>query len=107
ATALDQTRVKQQILQRVRKALGLEQRGAADFAAGADDRVARADQNVRAALDWADAILEFANKTVVQAFELRLLGLAQIEVGEYPPAADGKIAGDRLFDSAEPAHDLR
>src|SRR5262249_56254207 len=85
ATALDQTRVKQQILQRVRKALGLEQRGAADFAAGADDRVARADQNVRAALDWADAILEFANKHVVQAFQLLLLALPHTHPPPYPP----------------------
>src|SRR6516164_5260775 len=77
AVVLDQTPLAEQILQRVRKSLGLEQRGAADGAAGADDRIAGTDQNLIASLDRSDAILEFANKAIVQAFELRLPGLAQ------------------------------
>jgi hypothetical protein len=104
---LDQSLVAEQILQRVRKSLGLEQRGAADCAAGADDRIAGAHQNVIAALDRAGAVPEFANEAIAKAFEPRLLGFAEIEVREYPPDGNGKIANQRLFDPTEPAHELR
>jgi len=43
----------------------------------------------------------------VEAIELLLLGLAEIEMGEQPPSGYRKIADKGLFDSAEPADELR
>jgi hypothetical protein len=41
----------------------------------------------------------------VQARELGLFRLGQIEVREQPPAGDGKIPHQRVLDLAEPAHE--
>ena len=54
-------------------------------------------------IDRARAVFQFAGEAVVQAAELRLLGLAQIEVGEQPPQRDREVAHQRLLDLAEPA----
>ena len=67
AMGFDSSRIAQQVLQRVRKTLGLIEFGAFDRAAGTDDRVARADQDVGRAVDRARAVLEFTDKAVVQA----------------------------------------
>jgi hypothetical protein len=42
----------------------------------------------------------------METAKLRLLGFAQIKVGEQPPGSDGKIAHKRLFDSAETTDEL-
>ena len=106
AMRLDERRIAQQILQRVGKSLGLIELGAVDRAAGADDGVARADQDVGRAVDRARAVLELADEAVVQAAELGLFGFAQIEVGEQPPERDREVADERLLDLAEPADEL-
>src|SRR5208282_20635 len=86
--------------------LGLVEIGARDRAAGADDRVAWTDEDVRPAVDRARAVLEFADEAIVHAAELRLLRLPKVEVGKQPPQADRKVAYQRLFDTAEPADEL-
>ena len=48
---------------------------------------------------------ELARKAIVQAFELGLFGLRQIEVGKQPPAGDREIPHQRVLDLAEPAHE--
>ena len=63
----DQLRIAQQILQRVGKALGLKKLGAGDGAAGADDGVARAHQDIGGAVDRPRAVFELADEAIVQA----------------------------------------
>ena len=99
--------VAEEILQRVWKPFRLVHLGAGNFAASPDNRVAGTDQDLRAPVDRADAILEFADETIVQAIELLFLGLAEIEIGKQPPSGDRKIADKGLFDPAEPADELR
>jgi len=103
---IDQIVVAEQILQRVRETLDLIEAGAGDAAAGADDRVAWTDQNVRIALDRAAALLKFADEAIVQAAELCFLGFLQIEIREEPPQADRYVAHQWMLDLAEPAHEL-
>ncbi len=80
AVGLDQFPVAQQIVQRVRKTLGLVEARAGDGAAGADNGIAWADQDVRRLVDRARAVLELAGEAIVHAAEMRLLGFAQIEI---------------------------
>ena len=78
----------EQIGQRVRHALGLEQLRALHIAAGADDGVAGAGDHVGAGVDHARAGHELARETGVQAVEVLQLGVAQVQVGEQPPDGD-------------------
>ena len=73
----DQIRIAQQVPQRVGKALGLIELGSRNRAAGADDGVARADQNIGCAVDRPGAILEFADEAIVQAAERVFLASAR------------------------------
>ena len=56
-------------------------------------------------IDRPGAVLQLAGEAVVQARELGLLRLAQVEVGEQPPEPDRQVAHERLLDLAEPAHE--
>src|SRR5208283_1626484 len=102
----DEIAIAEQLFERVAKPLGLVELGAGDRAAGTDDSVARADQDVRPAVDRARAVLEFADEAIVHAAKLRRLRLPQVEVGKQPPDADRNIANKRLFDATEPADEL-
>src|SRR5437868_5448934 len=84
AISFDEILIAEQIPQRVWKPFGLVHLGAGNFAASPDNRVAGTDQDLGALVDRADAILEFADETIVQAIELLLLGLAEIEIGKQP-----------------------
>src|SRR5208282_2223032 len=103
----DEIAIAEQLFERIAETLGLVELGAGDRAAGADDRVAWTDEDVRPAVDRARAVLELADEAIVHAAELRLLRLPQVEVGKQPPETDRNIANDRLFDAAEPADELR
>ena len=46
-----------------------------------------------------------ADEAVAQALEVRLLGLAQIEIAEQAPDPDREVAHERLLDPAEPPHE--
>ena len=72
---------------------------------GADDAIARTDQDRRVGVGWPQAGLELARKAVVQAFETHLARFGEIEIGKQPPAGDREIADKGLFDLAEPAHE--
>jgi hypothetical protein len=102
-----QLRIAQQIEQRVRESLRLQHGTLPHPPAGADQRIAGADQNMRVRIDGAYAVLEFADEAIVQAFEVRLFCLAQIKIGEQPPQGDARAAHPGVLDPAQPAHELR
>ena len=104
--SVDQLAIAQQVLQRVGEALDLKDVGAGDRAGGADDGIARADQDFGPAVDRARAVLELPGEAVVHAAKARLLRLAQIQVREEAPHPDRQVAHHRLLDPAEPAHEL-
>ena len=107
AIGLDQRRIGQQVPQRVGEALGLQQLGAADRAAGADDGVARACQHLRIGIDRPRAGLQLAREAGMQAREGLLPGVAEVEIGEQAPHRDRRPRHDRVLDLAEPAHPAR
>ena len=87
--ALDQLRVEDQFVERVGRSLRLDELGAVDAPAAADDGVAGADQDAGRRIDRAGAVLELADEAVVQAAELRLARLVQLRIaGEELPRAD-------------------
>jgi hypothetical protein len=94
----------EQIGHRVRKALGLPDLAVLHRAAGAHDGVAGAGQHGRVRIHRAGPVLQLAHKAVVQALEALLPGLAQVQLGEQPPHADGQARQQRAADLAEPAH---
>src|SRR5258708_4640102 len=79
AVRADEPRIADQLLQRVGKPLDLEQFGTGDWPGRTDDRIARANQDLRIAVDRPRAILELADEAVVHAAEFSLFGLAQVE----------------------------
>src|SRR5262249_46055199 len=97
----------EQVRQRVGKSLDLIEAGAGDRAGRADDRVTRADEDFGVVVDRARALPELPDEAIVQAAKTRLLRLAQVQVGEEAPQGDRQVAHQRLFDPAEPAHELR
>src|SRR6266436_3637731 len=74
----DRIAVAHEIVQRVRKALDLIEGGVRDRAAGADDRVTRADENLRTGIDRPFAVLEFADEAIVHASEMRFFRFAEV-----------------------------
>src|SRR5262249_4281227 len=102
---VDQARAAEQALKGVGKPLDLQQSRAGDRTAGADDRVAGAHKHAGIPVDRPRAVLELPDEAVVHAAKLRVLGLAQVEVGEKTPDADGQVAHQRLLDAAEPPHE--
>src|SRR5262249_36779823 len=82
AVAGGKLRIANEIGNRVREALGLQDRAVEHLSGGADNAVARAGQDVRVVVDRACALFQLARKAIVQAVKMRLAGLAQIEVGE-------------------------
>ena len=80
AVSFDQIEIAEQIVERIGKTLGLIKLGAGDRAAGADDRVTRADKDIHPPIDRTRAILELAGETIVHAAELCRLRLPQVEV---------------------------
>ena len=105
--ALHQLGRAQQVLQGVGEALDLEELGALDPPAGADDGVAGADDNCGIRIDGRAPSLSSRVKQSCMLLNLRLLGLAEVEVREQPPQPDRRVADQRLLDLAEPAHELR
>ena len=99
-------RPAQQILQRVGKSLDLKELGPGDRPAGADDRVAGADQDGWIGVDRPGAVLELPGEALVHAAEIGFLRLRQIQIGKEPPQPDREVAHQRLLDPAEPAHEL-
>ena len=101
-------RVVQQILQRVRESLGLNQLCAPDRSRRADNRVARADEHIRRSVDRARSIFQLANEAVVEAGKMSLPGLLQVQVpGKHLPRRYRKTSNERMLDLAEPAHEQR
>src|SRR5215467_8259135 len=107
AVLFDKTAVTHQIVQRVRKALDLMHGGLSDRAAGADDGVTRAYENLRARVDRPFAVLEFADEAVVHASEMRFFRFAEVQIRKKAPQCNGQIANEWLLDLAEPADELR
>jgi glycosyltransferase involved in cell wall biosynthesis len=99
--------VVDQLRQRVGEPLGLDQLGAGDRAARADDRVAGADEHAGILGDGPRAIAQRAHEAVVQAAEARLPGVRQVYVGEKTKERERRIAYDWLFDRAQAAHQAR
>ncbi len=73
----------------------------------ADDGVTRADHDVRIELRRPQPRAEFPREAIMHTREAGLAGLAEVEIGEQPPAGDRQIPYQRVFDSAEPAHEAR
>jgi hypothetical protein len=80
--------VAEQVRQRIRKPLRLEHARAVDLAASADDRIAGAHQHRRIGIHRSRARPEFAGEAVVQAVEVSLPRVAQVEVREQAPHRD-------------------
>ena len=73
AVGIDQLAIMEQVLEPVGKSLDLEDLGACDRAARADDGVARADDNFGPAVDRARTLLELPDEAIVHAAKLRFL----------------------------------
>src|SRR5208283_936568 len=103
--SLDELSVLQKLANVIGRAFDLQDLASLDDPAGADNRVAWAGQDVRPHVGWARAVFQLAHETVVQALEFLFLRVAQIEIGEQAPQADGRVAHPGLLDLAEPAHE--
>ena len=104
AVGLDQVAVAQQILQRVGKALGLIEARAGNRAAGADDGVARADQDLRPR--HRSAARPSLSSRVKQSCRLRncvFLASLKSRSENSRHSADRSVAHQGLLDLAEPA----
>ena len=73
-----------------------------DPAAGADDRVARADYNGWIGVDRTRARFEVPREAVVQAREMLRRRFAEVQVGEEPPQADRGAREKGAFESMVP-----
>jgi hypothetical protein len=107
APGRDVLRRAEQLAHLVRKALGLEQPCAGDAAAGTDDGVARAGEQLRVGIHRPRAGHQIARETVVQAVEALLAGLAQVQIGEQAPHCDRGARQPGAADAAEAAHESR
>jgi hypothetical protein len=87
------------------RALRLDQHVTADPSRRTHDCVARADQGRRVRIHRPGAWLERPYEAVVQARELRLGRILQLQISELLPHGQGQIADERLLDPAEPAHE--
>ena len=86
AVALAERRVGNEIVERVVKPLGLDERRALDAPGGADDRVTWADEHALRPVHGTRAGLQFTHEAIVQARKPLLSGLVQVEVaGEELP----------------------
>ena len=67
------------------KALDLQDLTVLDRPRCADNRIARADQQIRIEIDGTRTVLQPADEAIMQAAEALLTRLAQIQIGEQPP----------------------
>ena len=72
---------------------------------GADDAVGRAGHDRGIGIERPQAWLQLAGEAGMQALELALLGLGEIEIGEQLPQRDGGVLHQRILDLGEPAHE--
>ena len=85
AIGLDEGRIGQEVVQRVGKALGLQELGALDRAAGADDGVARTCEHAGIGIDRTCAGLQRPREAGMQAFKGLLPGIGPTLA--LPPAS--------------------
>src|SRR5215471_4679082 len=100
---IDHIAITHEIIQCVGAVLDLIERGLGDRAACPDDRVARAYDNLRIVLDGPCTVLEFADKAIVQASEMRFLRFTEIQIRKETPYSYGEVPDHRVLDLAEPA----
>src|SRR5262249_20447794 len=94
--------------ERIGHPLDLEALRPANAARRSDDRIARADDEIWISVDRPRAVAQLAREAVVQAGELRLLRVGEVEVGgEDAPVGvrEAVVAAD--LDPAPPAHETR
>ena len=105
AVPIDQAGVGQQLVQRVRQPLGLNEIGALQATEWSHDAVARAGDHIGPCIDGSDAVLELAGEAVVEAAELTLARFVQLRIaGEELPRRNRQIPNERLLDLGQPAH---
>ena len=88
AQMFDDGGVADQVLQRVRKALGLKYARAFNGTAAPDDGVTGAGQHGRVCSSWPRTVFQAADKAVVQAAEGCLLGFVELQRGKTFPQAE-------------------
>ena len=94
----------QQVGEGVGKAFGLVDLIALHATHGTHDAIAGTDHGAWVGVNRAGTGLELANEAVVQAVELLLFRLGQIQVSKRLPGGDGQVAHQRVGALAEPAH---
>src|SRR6516165_9896996 len=107
AMSIGEHAIAEQLRQGVGKTLDLIETGAGNRTGRAHDRIAGADEDFGIVVDRARSLLELPDEAIVHAAKVRLLRLAQIQIGEEAPQGDRQVAHQRLLDLAEPAHELR
>src|SRR5262249_32005026 len=105
AMALGQTLRAEQVRKTVGKSLDLQQLDAGEPAMRADDGIARTDDRMGIGIDRSRAIFQFAREAVVEALEVVVACLAEIEIGKQSPQRDRGAANNRVLDLAEPPHE--
>src|SRR4051794_865689 len=97
--------VTKQVPQLIGEALYLQDAGALHRSGCPDYRIARTDQDIRVGIDRTHPVSKVPDEAVMQATEAFLTRLAQIQIGEEAPDADGQVADQRLLELAEPGEE--
>ena len=100
-------RRREQLVEAVRVALGLQHLVARDRAAGPDDGVARAGQDIGAGIERACTFDQLAREALVQRAEVALARVRQIQIGEQAPHRHRKAGQGATADAAEAPHQAR
>jgi hypothetical protein len=88
AIEVDSGWIEQQLVQRVRKSLRLDQLVTMNAPGRADDRVAGAGHHAWIGVDGTGARFQFSGEAGVQTTEVFRLRLTQIEISKQPPDRD-------------------
>src|SRR3974390_1834896 len=93
----------EQIPQLVWEALDLQDFAILHCSGRPDDRIARTDHQIRISIDRARTVLEPADEAVMQAAEPCFASVAQVQIAEAAPNADGYVADQRMLEVGEAA----
>ena len=97
--------VAQQVGQGVWEPFGLDQRHPVQRTAGTQDGITGAAQDAGVSVHRAGAGPQITDKAVMQAVEMLLFGVRQVQLGKELPGGDGQAPHPRLAALAEPAHE--
>ena len=86
----------QQIFERIGKAFGLKHLAVVYPAQGTDNAVTRTGQCIGRHIHGSGTGFELADKTVVQAVEMRFAGFGQVQIGETSPDSNRCIPHPRM-----------